>query len=77
LLYELEKTLERESRDGGASYLIPITLDRFVFDSWSPKRAYLREEILSRVVADFGDPALHEHQMQRLISALRKPALTK
>jgi hypothetical protein len=39
VLNELEEILAREARDGGASYLIPIRLDDYVFNGWNPGRA--------------------------------------
>lgn len=72
LLYELEKTIEREAREGGKSYLIPITLDNYVFSEWKPERENLRTEILNRVVADFTDQGNYEQQFQRLLRSLDK-----
>lgn len=69
--YELEKTIDREARDGGHSYLIPIALDSFIFDEWQPEKSYLRQEILSRVVADFRDPDKYTTQLTRLLRALK------
>jgi len=37
VLNEITETLQREARDGGAEYLIPITLDDYVFSGWKPK----------------------------------------
>lgn len=43
LLNELEETLQRESREGGQSYLVPVRVDDFVFTSgWSQDRPDLR-----------------------------------
>jgi hypothetical protein len=50
---ELENTLSREARDGGASYLVPIVIDDFVYGSWSPIRSDHKEAILERVHSDF------------------------
>jgi uncharacterized protein YjbI with pentapeptide repeats len=74
LLYEIEKTLEREARDGGESYLIPIRLDNFVLDKWSPKLEHMKEEVLSRVVADFTNKELYDQQFKRLLHALKNKA---
>lgn len=74
--YELEKTLEREARDGGESYLIPISLDDYLFTSWNPSRKELKNEIVNRVVADFSDPNKYEFQFDRLLQALRKKNLS-
>lgn len=69
--YELEKTIDREARDGGQSYLIPIALDDFIFDDWKPEKQWLRDEILNRVVADFRDRDRYEVQFARLLQALK------
>jgi hypothetical protein len=67
---EIEETLAREARDGGASYLIPITLDDYIFKWDDP----LAQPICDRVVADFRG---HEHEdafseaVARLLKALR------
>lgn len=70
--YEVEKTLEREARDGGESYLIPISLDKYLFDGWDPARKELKQEITNRVVADFSDSSDYDRQFLRLLYALRK-----
>ncbi|MDO9235734.1 MAG: pentapeptide repeat-containing protein [Aquabacterium sp.] len=72
LQYELEKVIEREAREGGGSLLIPITLDDYVFTSWVPEREELKNEILSRVVADFRSTSDYNVQLGRLLKALRK-----
>lgn len=67
---EIEETLAREARDGGATYLIPITLDDFVF-SW---RDPLARPILDRVVADFRgyeESRVFGQAISRLLRALR------
>ena len=72
LLYELEKTIEREVREGGKSFLIPIALDDYVFSEWKPEREHLRSEILNRVVADFTGKENYEKQLHRLLQSLDK-----
>ncbi len=72
LQYELEKTIQKEAKNGGESYLIPIALDDYLFNEWQPKRTHLRNEIINRVVADFSIPLNYEHQFQRLLRALKK-----
>lgn len=49
VLNEIQEALAREARDGGKSYLIPITLDGFLFEWRHPLAQPLRD----RVVADF------------------------
>ncbi|PYQ26888.1 MAG: hypothetical protein DMF56_22170 [Acidobacteria bacterium] len=68
---EIEETLAREARDGGASYLIPIARDDFVFE-WKDALGY---RIRDRVVADFtrATPGSDEFKtaLQKLLTALR------
>jgi hypothetical protein len=77
VLNELEKVLEREARDGGTSYLIPIRLDDYVFTGWKPPNADLAQAVRDRVVADFEgadtDDAKFNEGLCRLIAALKKP----
>ena len=57
---EIERVLEREAREGGASLLIPVTLDRFVFDEWRPRSPDIAEQLRSRVIMTL--PALESTQ---------------
>lgn len=76
VLNELEEILAREARDGGASYLIPIRLDSYVFTDWSPLNADLAQSVQDRVVADFEgadkDDAIFQAGLRKLIGVLRK-----
>ncbi|WP_438026351.1 toll/interleukin-1 receptor domain-containing protein [Sorangium sp. So ce233] len=76
VLNELDEILAREARDGGASYLIPIRLDDYVFTGWKPKNADVAQAVCDRVVADFEgadeDEAKFQAGLQKLIRALRK-----
>lgn len=69
---EIQETLAREARDGGATYLIPITLDSFVFSWMDPLGEILRD----RVVADFRraaqDPRRFDEAFQRLLRSLKR-----
>ena len=69
---EVEETFAREARDGGASYLLPITVDDHLFSSSSP----LARRIRDRVVADFrgseADDAKWQEAFFRLLAALRR-----
>ena len=53
VLNEVTETLQREARDGGKEYLIPITLDDYVFTGWKPEDPGIAQAIKDRVVADF------------------------
>ena len=76
VLNEIEETLAREARDGGAAYLIPIRLDGYVFSGWNPANADTAQAVRDRVVADFEgadtDQAKFDAGLLRLIGALKK-----
>jgi hypothetical protein len=71
VIAELTEILARESRDGGAEYLIPIRIDDYLFTRWQPARPDLKRAIIDRVVADFSDPASFEDQVDKLVRVLR------
>lgn len=68
---EIEETFARESRDGGASYLVPVARDSFVFEWADPVGMRIRD----RVVADFRDADISSPKFimafDRLLRALR------
>ncbi len=72
VLNEIQETLDREARDGGATYLIPVMLDDYLLEEWSEKQPVLAERVKSRVAADFRDPARFDAALDRLLAALRK-----
>lgn len=76
VLFELEETLGREARLGGAPLLIPIRLDDYVLNGWSPQNPDLALTVRDRVVADFEgadhDDTKFQAGVLRLIAALRK-----
>ena len=76
VLNEITETLQREARDGGKEYLIPITLDDYVFSDWSPEDPGVAQAVRDRVVADFRgvetDRAKFDAGLRRLLSALKK-----
>lgn len=76
VLNEIEETLARESRDGGAAYLIPIRLDDYVFSGWAPPNPDTAQSVRDRVVADFegaeADQAKFDAGLLKLIAALKK-----
>jgi hypothetical protein len=81
VLNEIEETLQREARDGGASYLIPVRLDGYIFSGWNPPHKDVAQALKDRVVADFEgadrDPAKFHHGISRLLAALRGEALAR
>jgi hypothetical protein len=76
VLNEIEETLQREARDGGASYLIPVRLDDSIFDPGTLADEGIARAIRDRVVADFtdleGDPGKFDRSLQKLVSSLKK-----
>ena len=75
VLNEIELTLRREASEGGATLLIPLAIDRYVFDDWNPDNQDLREAVLERVIADFEDAASDQSKfdrgIERLLQALK------
>ena len=76
VLNELTETLQREARDGGKTYLIPIRLDDYVFTDWTPADPQLAMTIRDRVVANFADASRDEASyttsLERLMAALEE-----
>ena len=76
LLNELDETLAREARDGGATYLLPVRLDDYVISEWKPRKAGLAQRIRDRVIADFrdhDDPVAFASAVAKVMNVLRKP----
>lgn len=73
---EIERALEREARDGGTGLLIPITIDRFVFDQWKPQQKDLAAQVRSRVIAIFPSSARSSKSFasaaEKLLSSLKR-----
>lgn len=75
VLNELERTLEREAREGGSAILIPIALDDYVFNEWMPNNPDLADQIRTRnIVKINGNFESDETQktLQKLLSSLEK-----
>jgi uncharacterized SAM-dependent methyltransferase len=79
---EIDLVLARESREGGSRRLLPITIDDYVFDTWSPEDAHLKTALLDRYICDFTDGDADDVKFrcafEQLLKALQspKPALT-
>ncbi|WP_445279903.1 toll/interleukin-1 receptor domain-containing protein [Streptomyces sp. DSM 118148] len=75
VLHEIQETFDRESRDGGATYLLPIMLDDYVVDGWKEVHPVLAERVNRRVVGDFRRAAHsradYDTAVGRLINALK------
>jgi hypothetical protein len=53
VLNEIEETLQREARDGGNAYLIPVRLDDYVMGDWGPPgREDLAVTLRDRVIGE-------------------------
>jgi len=77
VLHELDLVLSRESREGGSSRLIPITLDRYLYDAWTPRNKYMRTSVLDRSVCNFIDSDTHDETkftqaLEHLLLALKR-----
>ena len=76
VLNEIEETLQREARDGGASYLVPIRLDDYVFTGWNPPNKEAAQAVLDRVVGDFRSAKRSKRALaaaiEPLLDALKK-----
>lgn len=76
VINEIHETFDREAHDGGATYLLPITLDNYVFQGWSASQPALAERVRRRVVADFRgarrDKTKFEAGLNRVVDALKK-----
>lgn len=81
VLHEIQETFDREARDGGATYLLPVTLDDYVFTGWTTTHPVLAERVGRRVVGDFRGAARSKKKfdaaLARLLDALktRRPNL--
>jgi hypothetical protein len=70
VLHELRQTLGREVSEGTSELLIPICLDRYLFDAWQPEEAGLRAQVANRVTVDFSqwrEPAGLDAAISRLL----------
>ena len=72
---EIQETLDREARDGGATYLLPIMLDDYVLKGWRKTHPQLAERIGRRIIGDFRNTrrgsAAFDKALGRVIDALK------
>jgi TIR domain/Pentapeptide repeats (8 copies) len=75
VLNEIQETFDREARDGGATYLLPIMLDDYVLTGWKASQPSLAERVNRRVVADFRKAIrsrkAFDSALSRLVDALK------
>lgn len=75
VINEIQETLDREARDGGATYLLPIMLDDYVLTEWKNIQPVLAERISRRIIADFRkakrSKAEFSKAFDRLVDALK------
>jgi hypothetical protein len=76
VLNEIGEALQREARDGNKEYLIPVTIDDYVYKGWQPEEPGVAQAIRDRVVTDFrdtdADAGKFDACVERLLMALRK-----
>lgn len=65
---EIQETLDREARDGGATYLLPIMLDNYVLEGWRKTHPVLAERVGRRIIGTFAKP-----NATRVRSKVRSP----
>lgn len=70
---EIQETFDREARDGGATYLLPIMLDDYVLTGWTdPLAARVRDRVVGDFRAATEDGKAFDRAMSRLLAELRK-----
>ena len=75
---EIQETFDREAREGGATYLLPLVLDDYLFDpkGWERVEPELARRVRARIAGDFRkaqtDPTEYDHALNRLIDVLKK-----
>jgi hypothetical protein len=77
VLHEIQETFDREARDGGATYLLPITLDDYVFTGWRATHPVLAERVGRRVVGDFQGTARSKNRFDEALARLLDALKTK
>lgn len=77
VLRVLQRTLDREDKEHN-NILFPITLDRYVFDTWEYER---KADVLEKVVGDFvgwdKDAAKYQRTFEKLLKGLQAESAKK
>lgn len=75
VLNEIQETFDREARDGGANYLLPIMLDDYVLNEWRTNQPEFAERIRRRIVGDFRNAQrsrkAFDAALEKLLNALK------
>lgn len=75
-LFELERALEREEKEGAGKVLIVLAIDDGLWEEWQPDVEPLRQQLLKRNVADFrgtlDDPSGFNQQLGRVLEGIRQ-----
>jgi hypothetical protein len=53
VISEIQETLDREARDGSATYLLPVMIDDYVLTGWRASHPELAERVGRRIIGDF------------------------
>ena len=75
-LFELERALEREEKEGPGKVLSVLAIDDGLWEEWQPDIEPLRQQLLKRNVADFrgtlDDPSGFNQQLGRVLEGIRQ-----
>lgn len=76
VISELDEMLAREFGEGASERIIPILLDDFASDGWTPRPPDIRQTVLDRVPLDMkgaaGDGGKFQRALKRLLGALKR-----
>ena len=77
MLREVQRSLDREDREHN-NILFPITLDRYIFDTWEHER---KADVLVKVVGDFvgwdTNAAKYQRAFDKLLKGLQAESAKK
>lgn len=73
VMNEIERVLEREAQEGGQDILIPITVDKYIFDEWKPERRDIAAQVKSRVITlVVPETETYEKEVKKIADSLKK-----
>lgn len=74
VLNEMEQVLVREGSEGGSDIFIPVNIDSYIYDGWTPEKEDVAQQIRARVVLSFQGATTagseFDARYARLLSAL-------